>query len=180
MNVLEVIERFYQPETELWRILVDHSNAVTQKALEVVIAHPELNADAEFVAEAAMLHDIGIVKTNAPKIHCFGTYDYICHGYLGSQMLMDLGLHRHALVCERHTGSGITLAQIDKRGLPIPRREMVPISIEEKIVCYADKFYGKSRQLDKAKSFDAALKSVSKYGPDSAARFLEMHRMFSY
>lgn len=180
MNVLEVYEKFYTPDSELWDILLTHSNAVTQKALEVAIAHPELEADGEFICEAAMLHDIGIVRTNAPGIKCFGDKDYICHGYLGSEMLHSLGLERHALVCERHTGAGITIADIEQQGLPLPKRDMLPVSIEEQIICYADKFFSKSRELDKAKTFDEALRSVSKYGEASAQRFLEMHNKFSY
>lgn len=51
---------------------------------------------------------------------------------------------------------------------------MTPQSIEEKIVCYADKFYSKSNNLTEMKSFERALRSVSKYGDESAARFLAM------
>ncbi len=178
MNPIEIIERFYDPSTDLFKILVDHSNSVTEKALDVVMAHPEFEADAEFIAEAAMLHDIGIIQTDAPKIQCFGKNEYICHGYLGRQMLDKLGFPRHALVCERHTGAGISLEQIEKEKLPIPHREMIPVTIEEKIICYADKFYGKTK-LDYCKTYEEALKSVSKYGADSASRFIEMHKLFS-
>lgn len=180
MNVLNVISEFYTPDSELWNILTTHSNAVTQMALEIAIAHPELNADGEFIAEAAMLHDIGIIRTNAPGIHCHGDKEYICHGYLGSEMLNTLGLTRHALVCERHTGAGISIQDIETQNLTLPKRDMVPLSIEEKIICYADKFFSKSRELDKPKTFDEALRSVSKYGEASAQRFMEMHKLFSY
>ncbi len=180
INVEEVLQKFYEPDSELWNILTTHSNAVTQLALEIAIVHPELEADGEFIAEAAMLHDIGIVRTNAPSIHCHGELDYICHGYIGSEMLEGLGLHRHALVCERHTGSGISLTDIESQHLPLPHRDMLPVSIEEKIICYADKFFSKSKRLDERKSFDDALKSVSKYGEESTKRFLEMHKMFAF
>ncbi len=180
MNVEEILGKFYEPGSELWNILTVHSNAVTQLALEIVMAHPEFNADAEFIAEAAMLHDIGIIGTDAPRIQCHGTEPYIRHGLIGSKMLNDLGLHKHALVCERHTGAGITIADIESQKLPLPKQDMLPISIEEKIICYADKFYSKSRQLDKPKTFDEALATVSKYSEDSVRRFLQMHELFKF
>jgi uncharacterized protein len=56
--------------------------------------HPEMNLDERFIQEAALLHDIGIFLTNAPKIHCFGDYPYICHGYLGAEILRKEGLDK--------------------------------------------------------------------------------------
>ena len=59
-----------------------------------------------------MLHDIGIFKCDAAGIQCFGTEPYICHGRIGAELLRSEGFPRHARVCERHTGAGITKAQI--------------------------------------------------------------------
>ena len=56
-----------------------HSRSVADKAIAIANAHPELIIDKQFVEEAAMLHDIGIFRTNAPGIQCFGTEPYICH-----------------------------------------------------------------------------------------------------
>ena len=91
-----------------------------------------------------MLHDIGIIYCDAPKIYCNGTHKYIEHGYLGAELLRREGFPKHALVAERHTGTGITIEQIEREELPIPERDYCPQSLEEKIICYADKFYSKS------------------------------------
>ena len=112
MNTLELIHRYYTPGTEQEEILRRHSEDVTQLALRLVDAHPELNLDRAFVAEAAMLHDIGIYLTDAPGIHCTGEAPYLLHGYLGAELLRSLGLPRHARVAERHTGSGLTREEI--------------------------------------------------------------------
>ena len=90
-----------------------------------------------------MLHDIGIFLTDAPGIFCFGDKPYICHGYLGADLLREEGFPRHALVCERHTGAGISAESIIKQDLPIPHREMLPVSMEEQVICFADKFFQK-------------------------------------
>ncbi|MDO4461597.1 MAG: HDIG domain-containing protein [Bacteroidia bacterium] len=178
MNPIEVISQFYERDTDLWRILVEHSEAVADFALRIVDSHPELGADRQFVYEGAMLHDIGIIKTDAPGIHCYGDSPYICHGTLGAEMLRGLGMERHALVCERHTGAGLSLEDIERQDLPIPHRDMLPLSVEEKIICYADKYFSKSKELRVAKSYEKALKSVAKFGEDSERRFLEMHEKF--
>ena len=79
MNALEIIDK-YCTEERLRDILLTPSRAVADKALDIVRCHPELEADAAFVEEAALLHDIGIVHVDAPAIACFGTEPYIKHG----------------------------------------------------------------------------------------------------
>lgn len=178
MDPEQVIAQFYDRGSKLWDILVTHSTCVADLAVEIVSAHPELRTDRQFVYEAAMLHDIGVIGTDAPDIFCYGDKPYICHGTIGAEMLRSLRLPQHALVAERHTGSGLSLAYILANNLPLPHRELLPVSVEEKIVCYADKFYSKSKNLTKRKSFERALRSCAKYGDDSRDRFLAMDQMF--
>lgn len=177
MNPLALIDKYYPVENELKHILLTHSRSVADKALEMAGKHPELNLDLQFVEEAALLHDIGIFKTDAPDICCFGTYPYICHGYLGADLMRQEGFLRHALVCERHTGAGITLKSMEEQKLPLPHREMVPVSLEEQLVCFADKFYSKTH-LDREKTVEKARKSIAKYGEDGVARFDGWCRIF--
>lgn len=170
MNPLTLIDKFYPEDNELKHILLVHSRSVTDKALALAKKHPGLDLDLDFIEEAAMLHDIGIFLTDAPDIQCFGTHPYICHGYLGADLVRKEGFPRHALVCERHTGAGLSLHDIEEQGLPIPHREMVPVSLEEEIICFADKFFSKTK-LDKEKSIEKARKSVAKHGGDGVQRF---------
>ena len=87
------------------------------------------------------------------------------------------GCPRHALVCERHTGAGLSLKSILEQGLPVPQREMVPVSLEEQVICFADKFFSKTH-LDREKSVEKALKSISKYGEEGVVRFNEWCERF--
>ena len=125
-----------------------------------------------------MLHDIGVVRCNAPSIHCLGELPYICHGVAGREMLDNLGLHRHALVCERHTGSGLTVEDIIRQGLPLPHREMLPITTEEKLICYADKFFSKSGDYRIEKPLDRVINSMKRHGDDTLRRFLMLNEQF--
>ena len=169
MNVQQIIDKYCVEEC-LRDILMQHSRAVADKALAIARNHPELQADETFIEEAALLHDIGIVQVDAPAIACFGTEPYIKHGILGAGMLRSEGLERHALVCERHTGTGLTLQQIVAQDLPLPRRDMQPVSIEEQIICFADKFFSKTK-LDREKSVEQARRSLEKFGEEGLLRF---------
>lgn len=170
MDALAIIDKYYPVDNELKHILLTHSRSVADKALGIADRHPELQLDKTFLEEAALLHDIGVFLTDAPGIHCHGTHPYICHGYLGSELMRKEGFMRHALVCERHTGAGLSLQGIMAQNLPVPHREMVPVSLEEQVICFADKFFSKTH-LDTEKSVERALKSISKYGEEGVVRF---------
>ena len=169
MFMLSILQKYCKDEKQL-HILVTHSRAVADKALAIARMHPELGADEAFIEEAAMLHDIGIVGVDAPAIACTGTAPYICHGILGAEILRAEGMERHALVCERHTGTGLTLHQIIDQQLPLPHYDMQPQSIEEQIICFADKFFSKTR-LDSEKSVEQARRSLEKFGAEGLVKF---------
>ena len=132
--------------------------------------HPELDIDTAFVAEAGMIHDIGIFLTDAPKIHCFGKEPYLCHGLLGAELMRREGFPRHARVCERHTGAGLTCDEIVRRELPLPHYDFLPETIEEKLICFADKFFSKTRPTQE-KTLDEARRSIARFGEEGALRF---------
>lgn len=136
-----------------------------------------MNLDLTFIEEAAMLHDIGIFLCNAPDIDCHGEADYICHGYLGADLMRKEGYPRHALVCERHTGTGLSLAMIEERNLPVPHRDMRPVSLEEQLICFADKFFSKTK-LTKEKPADKIKQSLSKYGNETVEQFEHWCKLF--
>jgi len=172
-----IIYKYYPEENQLRQILLAHSEQVARKALMIADAHPEMKLDRQFLEESALLHDIGIFLCDAPSIQCFGTQPYICHGYLGADLLRKEGYNRHALVCERHTGTGISLKQIEERNLPIPHRDMQPVSMEEQVVCFADKFFSKT-SLDAEKTVEQARKCLLKFGEDGVVKFDQWCKMF--
>lgn len=83
-----------------------------------------------------------------------------------------------ARVCERHTGSGLTASEIEREGLPLPHRDFLPETLEEKLICYADKFFSKSGDPEKEKSLEKIRRSMAAFGPDSLARFDALHALF--
>ena len=177
MNVQSIIDK-YCSEERLRDILMQHSRAVADKALSIARNHPELQADEQFIEEAALLHDIGIVLVDAPAIACCGTEPYICHGVLGAEMLRAEGMERHALVCERHTGTGLTLQQIIAQELPLPHRDMQPVSMEEQIICFADKFFSKSHS-ERVKTVEQVRQMLSRFPDANLERWDKWVELFS-
>ena len=145
--------------------------------MRIADAHPELQLDRQFVLEAAMLHDLGIFLCDAPGIECHGTAPYICHGRLGAELLRKAGCPRHARVCERHTGAGLTKEDVIAQHLPLPAQDFLPETMEEKLICYADKFYSKSK-LTQEKTAEQAERSLSKFGKAGVTRFREWRKLF--
>lgn len=177
MNPLEIIAKYYPMESEAYRILVNHSKSVAEKALAIARMHPEMSLDLAFIEEAAMLHDIGIFRCDAPEIDCHGNEPYIRHGYLGAELMRTEGYPRHARVCERHTGCGITAAMVEAQQLPLPKRDFTPETMEEQLICFADKFYSKTK-LDKEKPIEKVRKSLVKYGEETVERFDNWCKLF--
>ena len=157
--------------------MVKHSRDVADKAIFIGRMHPDMGLDLQFVEEAAMLHDIGAFLCHAPEIDCHGKARYICHGFLGADLLRNEGFPRHALVCERHTGTGLSLEMIEQLNLPLPRRDMRPQSMEEQLICFADKFFSKTH-LKEEKPIERILKSMAKYGEESVKQFDIWSKLF--
>lgn len=179
MEAFAVLARHYDPSGPSYGLLVTHSILVARKARQLAAGYmarrPEVEVDLDFLTEAALLHDIGIKECDAPSIHCTGSAPYIQHGPIGRRMLEAEGLPKHALVCERHTGSGLTKEDVKQQKLPLEERDYLPVSIEEKLICVADKFYSKNpKRLFREKPLSKVHKSLSKYGEAAAQRWLEL------
>ena len=180
-----IIDAFYPDDTPLRRLLVQHSLQVCAKALAILDlpANRDLAPDREIVRAGALLHDIGIGRCHAPDILCTGDLPYLAHGIAGAELLRnygrahDLDLEPFARIAERHTGSGLTAAEIAAGGLPLPPRDFLPETPEEKLICLADKFYSKSGDL-REKSMERARKSMAKFGPGPLARFDALCALF--
>ena len=69
------------------------------------------------------------------------------------------------------------MRQIEERNLPLPHRDFVPETLEEQIICYADKFYSKTH-LEREKTYAHVLRSLSDFGDDVQRKFIEWHTRF--
>ena len=177
MDYQKIIDKYYPAGEELTDLLLKHIRQVADRCLQVARRHKELPLDVQFLEEAAMLHDIGIRWCHAPGILCHGEEHYIRHGLIGGRLLREMGYERHARVCERHTGTGITRQQIERQQLPLPLADYTPETLEEQLVCYADKFYSKSHP-DRVLTVLSAAQGLEKFGREGVEKFLAWSRMF--
>lgn len=182
MDANAIIQHFHPEDTPLRRRLLKHSTQVRDKALALAANSGE-ELDLALVADGAMLHDLGIGKCDAPSIDCHGPEPYLAHGIIGAQMLREYGaehgidLERYARICERHTGSGLTAAEIRRQRLPLPERDYLPETPEEAIVCLADKFFSKSGDMNE-KPLEKVRRSMAKFGDAPLERFEALCRRF--
>lgn len=146
MKAVALLKKYYTDPYAL-AIILEHSRLVAAKALKVADALGAGKADCRFIEEAALLHDIGVCRTASSRLGCHGDEPYIRHGIIGREILEAEGLPLHGMVCERHIGVGLTIADILAQGLPLPERDMSPRSLEERIISFADLFFSKKPGL---------------------------------
>lgn len=174
-----LIHKYISPTSQVYPIYMIHCHLVTNQALTIAKKLGLSSDSLRFIEEAAMLHDIGIIKVDSPDIHCYGERPYLCHLVEGSAILNDEGLPKHALVAERHASTGITREEILRNDLPLPPRDLVPETVEEEIISFADFFYSKNvERLWHQKSLDIFRANVSKYGPVKEAKLQEWIERF--
>ena len=168
-----IIHKYIDPASLTYRYYLPHVTLVTYEALNIARRLGLSEEQLRFIEEAAMLHDIGIIKVSAERIGCTGDLPYICHCVEGRRILEQEGLSRHALVAERHVGVGLSKADIVENDYPLPHRDMMAESMEEKIISWADLFYEKNpNKLWIRKSPDKVRQDLLDWGQDKL-RILE-------
>ena len=173
-----IIDSIYPADRKVRGILLSHSRAVADMALEIA-ARKQLPLDPSDIENAAMLHDIGIIATDAPGIDCHGSAPYLAHGAIGADMLRAEGApEEYALVAERHTGAGLTADEIEASHLPLPQgRDYMPHSLLERLVCYADCFFSKGGD-GRRKELARVEASMASFGEGVLRRFHQLHEEF--
>jgi uncharacterized protein len=109
--------------------VIDHCKMVSRVSVSIAKAfvNKGFDVDVKLVEVSSLLHDIGRCKTHT-----------VDHGIVGGQIARSLGLSRSIVrIIERHVGGGVP--KDEARMLGWPPRDYLPRTLEEKIVCYADK-----------------------------------------
>ncbi|MEA2097691.1 MAG: HD domain-containing protein [Patescibacteria group bacterium] len=174
MNQYFKLLKKYSTTKKHYEIILNHSLLVLSKSIDI-IAKKELCNDIDFdlVVSGSLLHDIGACRfmENFDKPQ----KDYLKHGIIGGEILRREDLNEEALIAERHIGSGLSKKYIEENNLPLPHRDFLPITLEQKLVCYADKFHSKSDKKDNLKSIK---KEMEGFGKEPFGRFLELEKLF--
>ena len=114
--------------------VIKHCIAVAELALEIARRHHD-RVDEKLVFAGALLHDMGRARSHG-----------VDHGYVGGEMARALRLNEHLVrIIQRHVGAGITAAEAKELGLP--GIDLMPETMEEKIVAHADNLINGSRRM---------------------------------
>ena len=112
-----------------------HSEKVAEKAIEIALKIKKNNVDLNLIEIGALLHDIGRTKTHSFK-----------HALIGGKILRQRGFSdKLARICETHILGGLDKEDAKKVGLP--EKDYLPITLEEKIICLADKHMAGTREV---------------------------------
>jgi uncharacterized protein len=116
--------------------VVFHCQTVAKLALQIAteLKTKGFKVDLNLVEAGALLHDLGRSKTHT-----------VDHAIIGAELAQKAGLPLNVInIIKRHVGAGISPKEADWLGWP--EDNYVPETLEEKIVCYADKLIDGTRK----------------------------------
>ena len=160
----------YASNNRAFQIVLKHSLMVKKVALSIAkeIKNNGCKVNLELIKIGALLHDIG--RLVCPP----DSQNSIKHGVIGGEILRKEGLEEFARIAETHIGAGISKNEIKTMKLPLPHKNFIPKTIEEKIITYADNLIIDNKLRD----FEDVLKRFKKEKlPESAVkRLLRLHK----
>jgi uncharacterized protein len=162
---IRALHERYAPGPGVLAMVWAHSLIVRDIAAQLLVANGA-GLDADLVRAGCLVHDVGVYR--------LGGDPYIRHGLLGYELLRDEGFPEALCrFASRHTGVGITAADIIAQGLPLPPGDYTAQTPEEQLVMYADKFHSKT---DPPRFVTAAAYAhdIRRFGADKEAAFLAM------
>jgi uncharacterized protein (TIGR00295 family) len=117
------------------RVIIEHCRTVAAvaEALAAGIESRGVKVDVRVVRAGAWLHDIGRNRTQTVR-----------HGVEGAEMIERDGVDRAVVdVVRKHVGAGISPEEA--KNLGFPDFDYIPRTVEERIVCFADKLVDSNR-----------------------------------
>jgi uncharacterized protein len=142
--------------------VINHCLAVTEVALRIArnLEAKGVRVNLKLVEAGALLHDIGRSKTHS-----------VDHSLVGAQIAQTLNLPKSVVnIIKRHVGAGITDEEAASLGWP--KDNYIPQTLEEKVVCYADKRV----DHDKVTPIETEIQKLQKGGYGEAAeRVRKLH-----
>lgn len=173
---IRALHERYAPTEAAFHLVWTHCRIVCEVAEQLLERHGA-GLDVALVRAGSLLHDIGVYRLHDAAGR-FDRANYVRHGVLGHALLRESGLPETlGRFCSRHTGVGLTREDVLRQRLPLPVADWTPVTDEEVLVMYADKFHSKTTPptFVTAASYSAA---VRRFGADKVARFASLVERF--
>jgi len=135
-------------------VVVEHCRTVATVAcaLAAEIKGHGKEVDVKVVNAGALLHDIGRSRTQTVR-----------HGLEGAEMIERDGVDKVVVdIVRKHVGAG--LSPEEARSLGLPDLDYIPRTLEERVVCFADKMVDSKR----IRPFEIEVQKFVKKGHDVA------------
>lgn len=143
--------------------VIIHCKRVAELAVETAeaIKKKGLTIDSKLVEVGALLHDIGRSKTHS-----------VDHVIEGTKIAKEAGLPKPVVsIIKRHVGGGITKTEAQTLGWSVDDT-YVPITLEEKVVSFADKLIEKGKRVPVILTIEKLLREGR---PEAAERVSRLH-----
>lgn len=157
-------------------IVWNHCQIVSSIADQLIanLKSKGIGVDEDLSLVGALIHDIGVYS-------CFDKDNqlmrpYIEHGVLGEAVLLKENFPSEvARFASHHTGVGISKEDIAREHLPLPVEDFLPDSLEEELVCFADKFHSKDSGFN---TYEKIVQDLRQFGDDKVLRLDELKEKF--
>jgi uncharacterized protein len=173
------LHKKYAPNEAAYLQFYNHCSMVWEIAKNILNKN-KLDIDEELVKVGCLLHDVGVYKLFEEDGTFYRPIEYLRHGILGKEIIDTEKIdERIGLMITRHIGMGITADEIKQNNLPLPHEDFIPLSLEEKLVCFADKFHSKYQNEESAFHTSESIKNhLRKYGQKKIDIFEGMLELF--
>jgi uncharacterized protein len=146
------------------RRVIAHCKAVSALAVKFAEACEKkgVDVDVDLVEVGALLHDIGRSKTHG-----------VDHAVVGVEIAKSLNLPESIVsIIECHIGGGIAAEEAKDLGLPV--KDYFPVTLEEKLVSYADKLIEGCRVVPIERTIEQFSRKLGEHHP-AIDRIVRLH-----
>lgn len=164
------LHRRYAKSDAAFQLVFTHCEIVWELSRQL-IKNNDLVVNDHFIRAACLLHDIGayLLIDEAGNID---ERNYIKHGPIGYVLLKSENFPEQLCrIAERHTGVGISKNEVKKKKLPLPLRDYIAETPEERLIMYADKYHSKTPFFN---SFEWYNNYIKKLGENKVRMFKKL------
>jgi uncharacterized protein len=140
---IEQLHRRYAVNDKVFKIVYEHCQIIAEIA-SWCVAKNKLAVNEEILTAGCLLHDIGTYALFNEDAKITNRHNYLQHTILGAALLREEGFdERLSAMVRTHGLMGLSEQEITANGFGMPRTDYLPVTLEARLLCYADRFHSK-------------------------------------